>query len=201
MSTRFVGEFPKNMAEIVDVFKRANKRLDILVDLAAYGHYSWPEEFERYAKIIHDKCEKGVQVRMVVYSRERYDELFCRQFPKDRFDEEMRSERFKFFFHKYSGLSRPTTWDAFRETITNEQRVHCQNMLKNGVVLRSVSSDVLMSLWLGDQTDAVFSFQNATEREREVSFRTRDSDLIRSLQKTFEMTWEGGKDLARAIAV
>src|SRR5258707_3582079 len=45
MSTRFVGVFPRNLSEIIDLIDRAQSSLDIMVDICAYGQYSNVEQF------------------------------------------------------------------------------------------------------------------------------------------------------------
>jgi hypothetical protein len=197
MSTRYIGEFPKNMAEIVDVVRRAHAKLDIVVDLAAYGHYSDPLQFKGYLDAICEKCRQGVQVRMVIYESNLYAQYFNRQFPKDLFSKETQSERFAFFF--YRGRPKPATWEAFCKLMEHEQMEHLTHMTKAGVRVRSLSTEILLSLWLEDREDVVFSFQNATERERELSFRTRDGNLVSSLQRMFESIWEQSADYDRSI--
>ena len=193
MSTRFIGGFPKNMGEIVDVLKDARSELDIVTDVAAYGHYSDPENFERYREAIRIRCREGVQVRMLFYSSDAFVQWRVRQFPKEDFSGEVRSQRFHLFFDKFHpGLPKPDTWEAFHKIIEGERRRHIETFRQAGVKLKVASFEILASLWLEDGQEAVFSFQDAPVNQ--FSFRTRDGSLIEPLQKMFEDMWSRAAD-------
>lgn len=189
MSTRFIGQFPTNMPEIVDVIGRTDQKLDILVDVCAYGHYSQPVLFKNYVGTIQNKLDAGCNIRMIVYSPAVYKELRHQQFPEDGFKDECKRERFKQFFAVNLDLDKPKTWSEFEKLLLCQQDKYLKILRRSRVEIRSIDEKLLVSLWLEDNEDAVFSFQNAARNEEEVSFRTREGNLISVMHNLFEQTW------------
>jgi hypothetical protein len=191
MSTRFIGQFPSNMAEIVEVVQRKGVNLDILVDIAAYGHYTRPKLFDKYLNALCDKRAAGCQVRMLVYSRDIYRKLAAEQLPKDNFPKEKHSKRMDEFlaFPANRRLDRPEVWESFIDLLQREQTEHLKVLLKSGVQIRRINNLRLVSMWIQDHEDSIFSFQNAVDHEKEVSFRTRDGNLMNALHEVFESAW------------
>ena len=187
MSTRFIGQFPNNMTEVVAVVRQAKTALDILVDVAAYGHYSTPLLFEEFLKEINTK--RKLKVRMIVYHSDIYTKLRLEQFPEKTYEEERRSARYRKFFEANRRLTEPTTWKGFQDMLLSEQAVHLKTIQNMKVDIRTINDLRFISIWLEDRKDAVFSFQNAVEHEKEVSFRTRDGNLITTLNGVFEEAW------------
>jgi hypothetical protein len=57
-----------------------------------------------------------------------------------------------------------------------------------GLQIRTVDHAFLFFMWLEDSEQAAFSFQNTGEREREISTRTRDANLISPMHQIFIRT-------------
>jgi len=191
MSTRFIGEFPKNMDNIIQVVSGPTKELDIMIDFPGYGNYSNPDGFKVYFRKILDLAERKVKVRMLVYDEKTRTENRARQLKKDFESKIMGSERFDYFFHYvHPTVPVPKNYEEFSTALTKIEAGYEDQLSSQGVEIRKVSSPFVFYLWLEDEEDGVFSFQNADEGAREISFRTRDGTLLRTLKETFERSWK-----------
>jgi len=186
MSTRFIGLFPKNMNEITEVVHHADKHLDIMVDFVGYGHYSNPRGFDTYYNELLSKRPK-VDIRMIVYGSNPAAASQTSQFD---FDQEKTSERFDYFFRKaHSGRKVPTTPKEFDDALYEYQNEYKKKFCDQGFQIRTVDHAFLFFMWLEDSEQAAFSFQNTGEREREISTRTSDANLISPMHQIFVRTW------------
>jgi hypothetical protein len=195
MSTRFVGNFPLNMSEIVDVVANTDDKLDIMCDVAAYGHYSQPVLFANYRRHIQDKRDAGHVVRLVIYTTDMYENVFRDQFPTLKFEHEQGTDRFKTFFRNNRHLRAPASYDDFVKIIHEEQTTILRVFQNSGVKIKTTTNSRLLSIWLEDEEDAVFGFQNPIDPLKEVSFRTRDGNLIKVMHEIFEEAWKNGVDM------
>jgi hypothetical protein len=196
MSTRFIGQFPDSMPEIIDVIKRTDSTLDIMADVCAFGHYSQPILFQEYKnKIVELANKKKLTVRMLIYNSDIELAIRKNQFPQNKFDQEKSSERYDRFYGANLDLNRGGDWAGFMKMLQAEQDAHFRSFNNAGVEIKQLSENVLVSLWMEDREDLVFSFHNRLDYEKEVSFRTRDGNLISVLHTVFERYWEQGVDV------
>jgi hypothetical protein len=186
MTTRFIGLFPKNMKEITDVLNGADAHLDVMVDFVGYGHYSNPQGFDSYFNDLLSKRPKA-DFRMIIYGEGPAATSQTSQFD---FDHEKTSQRFNAFFRQvHSGRKVPSTPQEFDSALNDYQNEYKKRLCDKGVEIRTINHSLLFFLWLEDNEQAVFSFQNTGEREREISTRTSDANLIAPLHEIFVNTW------------
>lgn len=208
MTTRFVGFFPKNMRDVNEVVSHAEKTLDIMTDYVGYGHYSAPEEFDRYLRKLEDLRVKGVVVRMIVYSKRQAEGRYRTQFTDDEFKAALGlptarnkhpsspSDKMEAFCRKFNyGFCEDFDDDQKRKDLKREdfqtfmfhrQLDYMEDLLERGVQIKQTSAEqgdqpLPFFLWCEDNHEAVFTFINEerdTSAPREVSFRTRDSRLV-----------------------
>lgn len=114
MATRFAGFFPKNLHEIYQVVSKAEKRLDVMSDYVAYGHYSAPRQFDLYFRKLLDLAIQGVEIRMLVYSRDMAEEMHERQFISDSWRKIESWERLKQFCKRYENNFDSPLWQNIR---------------------------------------------------------------------------------------
>jgi hypothetical protein len=189
MSTSYVGEFPKNMDSIVKLVGEATSKLDIMVDFPGYGHYSDPDRFKLYSRALQDAAGK-LTVRLLIYSEKAAQETRLRQFRRDDFADKTKTELFQRFFKRINpNLGVPTSYDEFDNKLTQMQHYYESEFLRVGVNVRHTSERLQFYLWLEDNDDAVFSFQNSVREEHEIAFRTRDGKLIETFTGTFSDLW------------
>jgi hypothetical protein len=192
-STKYVGFFPKNLRDITEVVLKAERALDILVDVGTYGHYSNPDGFQRYFQALSDRCNRGVKIRLIYYAQELDDAGYILEFPKEDFESERSSTRFKRFFDFYPGLVKPKTWEEMKAILQEKERRHHTELQDLAVEMRTRTKPFQrspLSIWVEDGEEAVFSFQNTGPDERDFSFRTRDKTLIEEFQKYFRNFWK-----------
>lgn len=193
MSTKYIGDFPKNMGDICEVVALADRRLDIQVDLLAYGHYSNPEGFKRYIDNLEEFAKRTPQtsIRILVYAEPNAGKSRAGQFGgAEGFQEEMKSERFRRYFKELYKFPPPATYDQFVDFLAGKQeewrnRLDCYNAIE----IRYAAFPFRMFLWIEDQEEAVFAFE-MYGKNRTISFRTRDGNLIRTFGAVFEHNWE-----------
>jgi hypothetical protein len=194
MSTKYVGDFPKNMDDICEVIALADRHLDIQVDLVAYGHYSNPEGFKKYMDRIEDLAKRSpeTRIRLLVYAAETGEKSRAGQFGGARsFAEEARSERFRRFFEQlYKFPPAPTTYDQFVEYMANKQDEWRKRLdAYKSVEIRHACFPFRMFLWIEDEEEAVFAFE-LYGKNRTISFRSRDGNLIHTFGALFEHNWQ-----------
>jgi hypothetical protein len=230
MSTRFVGFFPKNMHDVDEVVSHADKSLDIMTDYVGYGHYSAPEDFERYLRTLQDLRIKGVTIRMIVYSQPQALSRYETQFTDDDFKEQIGlatsknkhpigpSEKMVAFckkfnydfckdFNQRSGVLRK---EDFERLVFHKQLDYMEDLIERGVEIKetgeaSGKQPLPFFLWCEDRHEAIFSFLNDekdTDAPREVSFRTRDSRLVEdTLERRFDEMWNNKVNRDVTLAV
>jgi hypothetical protein len=197
MSTRFVGNFPLNMSEIVDVVSKTDARLDIMCDVAAYGHYSQPTLFANYRNHIQAKRSANIDVRLIVYANDIYERLLSERFAEAKFEDEKKSARLNLFFKSNPQHNLPETHADFLAALRQEQLSILRSFMNSGVKVKTVTDTRLLSMWLEDDEDVVFGFQNPIDTTKEVSFRSRDGNLIKVMHDVFEEAWSRGVDMPR----
>jgi hypothetical protein len=193
MSTKYIGVFPKNMGDICEVVSLTDRRLDIQVDLVAYGHYSNPEGFQRYVEKIEEIAKKTPHptIRLLVYSDETAQAGRAWQFGgPEGFPKEKESERFRrYFCELYKCPNPPAAYTEFIDYMANRQRDWRSRLERyNAVEIRYATFPFRLFLWMEDQEEGVFAFE-MYNRNRTISFRTRDGNLIRTFGSVFEQNW------------
>jgi hypothetical protein len=96
LSTRFLGEYPKHIPEIVEALPKARSSVKILCDAPAYGAYANSELHLRYVNVIEELDQRrDVEVTMIYPERgvqDRIDELYF-EAVAGRFDKHDQSEQ------------------------------------------------------------------------------------------------------------
>lgn len=82
LSTRYVAEFPHDLQSVRTLLSNAKEgdRVRILVDFIGYGHYSAPENFQKYMDSISDARRNGAKVQLLIYDDEAARADMCSQF-------------------------------------------------------------------------------------------------------------------------
>lgn len=186
LSTRFIGRFPVILADIESVVRNANEGVKILVDVAAYGHYSNPIAFNRLEACLKEQVRRGRPVQMLVHDGEAYKHYRERVYPESDFKRERNRNRFNDFFSA-PPFPKPTTWESFQARLADEQERHLQSFHASGVQIRIMKRPSQILIWLADDKEAVFSFLRSTHHE--VSFLTRDGKVITEMSEIFDAAW------------
>jgi hypothetical protein len=203
MSTQFANVFPYNLSTIIELMGKASSRVDIMVDIVGYGHYSAPEEFTKYQNKIYDLAKDGVPVRMLVYGKNLTATTRDEQFGgKKCFEDIKKSVSFRRYFKVIrKGYPEPKDYEAFIKILDEKEQAYEEEAIERGANVQSAEEPFRFFLWLIDEAEAVFSFQTHGEHFDEICFRTRDGHLIKTFTRLFSEAWgELEKGKAAALA-
>ena len=186
ISTRYVGNFPDNMNEMIKLIPTTQKRLIIVCDVPAFGHFSNPEGFRQYnlaLQTLLNRTSKKPEITLVNYDLKRRLNNSANQF-KMPVHELRKSESYKNYFN-YWGDDRKEpkveNLEDFCSWLDMRHRRFQDDLEEKGVRVYETSKDLRAFIWIVDDREAIFSFYNYGSENREVSFRTNDKRLIESL--------------------
>jgi hypothetical protein len=196
MSTRFVGLFPKNFTEVVNVVHSANRELLIMTDFVTYGSYSAPHTFGSFLHELTERSKEGVTVRIL-----RYSDRLCRQFVVEQFPEagygEIRKDIRFVQYSKAHNLDTATHAQFIDRLIADQSATEAFLLDTHAIEIRTLDKEPPLFLWLEDQEDAVFAFKYPGSPTRGFSFRTRDGSLINNFTQLFESHWKQASRIQR----
>jgi len=189
VSTKYVGKFPANMDEIIKLISSTKRRLIIMCDVPAYGHFSNPLGFAKYNLAIRNLLTSQMKpkITLITYNHDKrignsknqfsdvssYEQLIDRDTFKNYFD-----------FHKDNKNIKPpeeSTKQGFSNWLEEKHSTFLNDIAKIGVEVYESSVDLRLFVWISDDS-AIFSFYNFGNDIREVSFRTNDQPLIEILR-------------------
>lgn len=182
MSTRYVGAFPKDVEDISEVVSKTDHDFVVIADFVSYGNYAKPAGFERFIQEINAAKSRGVKVRIFVYDESPSTKALEQRFPKEKWTDECNSDRFKAFFSFYPGMSCPVSHEEFLNMFRRQERDVRSRLTDKGVNVYLLSSQERLFFWLGDDKDAVFSFESTSGGDP-LCFRTRDGRMIETFQR------------------
>jgi hypothetical protein len=189
-STRYVGMFPNNMADICDVVTKAEKELLIMADYLCYGCYSAPDEFNRLRESVLKAGSRAIILHAPLSARRSIQTLF----PEDKFSEEQQKPRFDQFFQRYdlgdTRFTRPTTYKDFVDGLLRFQEETAKEFQLRKVRMTISEETMPFFIWIEDGRDGVFSFNNQVGQQRGFSFRTRDFTLLDNFREYFNRRWD-----------
>ena len=190
MSTQFIGEFPYNLSTVTEVLAGARAHVEIMVDIAAYGHYSSPEAFLRYFQQLERLArEPDVHLRMIVYDEKLNQTGRDDQFGGQAAFSAIRGDRkFEQYFAKHRENT-PETYPAFTNFLQVREDQRKGMLQSDGAEIRESNERFRFFLWLVDDVEAVFGFQICGEHFREICFRTKDGNLIHTFADLFRQAW------------
>jgi hypothetical protein len=192
VQTRYVGSFPDNMDEIMNVVKGVpdGGELVIMTDFSGYGLYSRNDLYLEYiSELRRARSKRRVNERILVYDRDLANEALKRQFTVDRYNQERRNG-FRSFFITHPPA--PPDYTGFLGRVGDLLMQPIQEMCNDGIQVRLVPSSrkYLFFLWANSRPQALFAFRNESESYRELSFATVDNNLTNVFQILFEQTWK-----------
>jgi hypothetical protein len=196
MSTRFAGNYPKNMKDISDVVGHAQRSLDIMVDLLGYGQIAAHDDFQKYYQTLESfGSERRVSVRILIYSRDRVKKVQDTQFTEAQYakDYEAKTPRLQLFFNRHNNGVFPKEKKTFDLILMQTLTDYMKNLMAHGVRIKVTSNDLPFYLWNEDDQEAVVSFVKEAA-STEVSFRTRDNALLDPFETSFSQLWQAADD-------
>lgn len=187
ISTQYVDVFPNNMPEIISLINRTQKSLTVITDVAAYGHFSSPDNSREYIRALNDlnNSSKDVQIKILYYEPTK---------GKNKLSEQLATEISNWTAftqgNAYLNYVRHYPNDAPKDadTLLN-QIVGAGEKLKANLLginpktkVITTTDDLQIFMWIRDGEEAMFSLHNYGPNTREDSFKTIDKRFITRLE-------------------
>jgi hypothetical protein len=187
ITTRYVGNFPDNMNEMIKLIPSTQKKLFIVCDVPAFGHFSNPEGFRQYSLALQtllNRTSHKPEIILVNYDLKRRISNSASQF-KMPVNELLDNDAYKNYFN-YWGEDRKEpkveNLEDFCIWLDIRHQKFQADLEEKGAKVYETSRDLRAFVWIVDDREAIFSFYNYGSENREVSFRTNDKRLIESLE-------------------
>jgi hypothetical protein len=194
VSTRYIGNFPKNLTDVCTLTKAARRELLVMVEFVNYGHYWKPEAFEEFSRELELARDRGVKVRFLAQKQDAAKQALQELLPeKELWPPKESDELYKHFFSVYPGIEKPKDYYEFLETLLRKGREAASKLFDKGVSIKLAPNSDRLFLCVEDGEEAVFSFKNAAGGEP-LCFRTRDAKLIETFKDLFNGHWERGRE-------
>jgi hypothetical protein len=190
MSTRYLGIFPKEMNEIIDLIHLADKDLLIVSDFVDYGGYSSPETYQLLFEAVLRARARGVSVRWLVYAEEPAKQTLLCQFTQEDFASVVKDPKFDNYFSYWPGINKPRDYAEFCAILYRKENDFADDLRDKGVEIRTLPEKVWLYFFMQDRQDAVFLFEDIGADNRGLAFRTRDAKLVETFFGIFSRYWD-----------
>ncbi|HYP05179.1 MAG TPA: hypothetical protein VER03_03010 [Bryobacteraceae bacterium] len=182
ISTRYLSEFPEDVADITQFVGETRRTLDIVVDFSAYGSWSSPARFDDYKQALMKLGRNGKQVRMYIYDSDTAKQELEKQLKvtEEQFKNEIVGKaKWNAYFAFHAKAKRPDRSEEWYR-ILNEEEEGCLQELQDArihVVRRPGPFPIFF--WLRDDEQAIFTFPTFDPKDpnetRSVAFFSRDA--------------------------
>lgn len=182
---KYVGEAPGCLHYLL-YFLEGSKRLDILTDFAAYGHFTLREWHERYQNVLSNRrttlaFHAGAHAEVARKSIFTKEDFYANQQSGEI------SRYFTYYGHPYGGnAASKITYDEYIAAVSEIDKQLSEKLRRNGVRLQPRDKPIQIFAWLADEKEAMFSVQSNVNRDREVVFWTKQDGLVRALKDMFD---------------
>ena len=194
LSTRFIGEFPYYLTDIIDVLTKAKHEIIIVCDVATYGAFSSPKEFLSYRNIIEKKVFNNVKVEITCFNEEKRREIHHEQFKEARenWKEWAKNPENLDKLRKYARFVDPEkikidnlskhTYKDFEDLLSSGTEILFKHHF-NGATICQINVNVANYFWIVDGLHAVFAIPTLTKPKhgfQTYGFVTSDHRLIKA---------------------
>jgi hypothetical protein len=188
MSTRYIGEFPTYLPELVRMLSQAHSSITIACGVVTYGLFSDRSNWLRYRAVLEQQIHAGVAVSIISAN-----ETGRRQHQIDQFGltrswpellrDDLFTSRLSIFSTHYASGDDYHKWSP--ETIVDLLELQQKHAIESdfAAALHKESPDRLaLHYWIVDELSAVFSIPRFGEAPTELGFITSDARLIQAFQ-------------------
>jgi len=185
MSTKFIGKFPHQFGEIIELIKTTKKELVIVTDFPAYGCISNPSKFAEYINTLSNLLTvKKVKVTLICYNREKQLEYLKLQFnikePSKLID--MKDLKKAKLFAQEFNLPKLNTYNDLFEQLLNKNFEVFKLFEQKGQDVYQTGLHLPMFFWLIDESNqSIFSLYVHAKKSVEISFITEDIYVLKHL--------------------
>lgn len=186
LSTRYIGQFPEYVPEIVSLLRRAKRQIVIFCDFPSYASYTDPDTWLDYKQTLERKIQQEeVKVAITFLNQSRRSRAVQEQFFdgcqdwngwKSEPTNIKRLQRFLSTRSQAPSIARLTKEDFMSLVEEFDQRTLRETFA--GAELWQIDSYIPLFFWLVDGMTAVFAIPGSVERAVEYGFSTTDQKLI-----------------------
>jgi hypothetical protein len=188
LSTRYIGEFPHYIPNLVDLIRHAHGEVLICCDFPAYGQFSDRLNWLEYSHEIQKKADLGITIRLACLSEEGRLRDHHEQFSKEEqlWDEWKKNPQVEAHLHQFlkahkSNLEiKALTMEEFASLLEDTDK-HMLDGPFGTAILEEIDGVIPMYFWLIDRIEAIFAIPSFTNRQSEYGFFTSDPRLISAL--------------------
>lgn len=185
LSTRYLGNFPIFLPDIVDLVNSAKDSVIVFCDFPGYGDFSDPVHALDYIQALERKFAENVTIEVTCLDAASRARFLQDQFPEAQWAEwqkdEAKSERMLKFLTTNAKLPDPSK-AKISDLISAMHQVD-EQLLTRPALQKSHTTALHIPLyfWLVDSTRAIFSIPALTADAVEYGFSTSDNALIQAL--------------------
>jgi hypothetical protein len=178
LPTRYLGEFPRFLADIIQLIEASNNTLTISCDFPGYAKFSELLRADDYQNALAGAAQriKHIDVQCLHLAARRTHRL--RQFPDDNWVRSHSSQVSSYLKHVHAGSQELTHENLINELDNRDAKALTENPAFNAVY--SVSDHMPVYFWIADGKEAVFAIQ-VSAKSSEYGFHTSDAQLINGL--------------------
>jgi hypothetical protein len=190
LSTRYLGQFPEFIPEIVSHLQRAKRKITIFCDFPAYGHFSDRRSWLNYGQTIKNKTFDKVHVSLTCFDEARRYDFNTEQFSQveEGWDEWKRDPQIE---RKLKELLVSRGKDADVDALTKKEFAKLLEDTEQDMLLDEflnaekveVNKDIPLYFWIIDDAEAIFAIPSFSDETTEYGFFTSDPKLISAFQQ------------------
>ena len=179
--------FPNNMPEIISQINRTQKSLTVITDVAAYGHFSSPDNSREYIRALNDlnNSRKDVQIKILYYEPAKGKNKLKEQFATEiaSWTAFMQGDAYLSYVRRHPN-DVPKDADALLTQIIGAGEKLKTNLLGINPETKVITTtdDLQIFMWIRDGEEAMFSLHNYGPNTREDSFKSIDKRFITRLE-------------------
>lgn len=185
LSTRYIGQYPEYLSQIVALIKGAREQIVIFCDCPAYGRFSDPNGWLEYRQEIERKDRQRVHISITCLNKKSRSQFNREQFAREMKDWDqwkqtaVAKERIKELldYHAPSKTIETLSADGFQDLL-EEADSHMLRETFARAEKRDTGSYMPVYFWIVDRDRAIFSIPSFHEETTEYGFITSDQQLI-----------------------
>lgn len=185
LSTRYIGEFPYYIPEIVAMLEKANRKIVIFCDYPGYGYFSAPLSSLDYEHVL-DRKKSSVELTLTCLNSAARLRLQREQFSDPEWAAWRQNPEFS---EKVARFIATHAVGTDPKSITYDQLLESQEQIDADLIKRVFGSSRTTEIdgyfplhfWIVDDSMAIFSIPTLAGPILEYGFKTSDRTLIEAL--------------------
>ena len=204
--TRYIGDWPEHISEILALVKdlRRGEELLVLVDFIGYAHYTKRELFMDYLNELQAARRRGVKLRFLLHSEKAMIRNLDAQFEKQKGDPHAARDLVQAYVDKYKNLIQKTGLEHYVDLVTAVLYVQarfCDLLLDAAndspaaeIAASGEAESETVYYWIVRQGETpktmIFAYSRFSGVGQGYGFRTADPRLMSIFYRDFERKWK-----------